>query len=317
MKKIDFLKASKIGIIVALIIAVVGAALLGIFGFNKGIELNGGYEMEVSVDVNFGDNKVKIENTVESILKEEGFKYEIEKVLDSGSVLIYQFRESAEESSSAFEDLAIKVENAVNDMLKANNSTLDATVKVNLASKYYGASDALWALLSIGISLVAIFVYMLIRYNWAYGLFSIILSVINVIVFLGLVGLTRAFVSPAILVLSVIAMVVSFISSVVFVADAKEKLKLNKDLDAKELANDLLNGRFAKNLFLAIAIIVLGILLLITGGTFTTIALLLIVFAVSNLLVSQLITGPLFVVFEKARIQAKSKKTYEKVEAEK
>ena len=317
MKKIDFLKASKIGIIVALIIAVVGAALLGIFGFNKGIELNGGYEMEVSVDVNFGDNKVKIENTVESILKEEGFKYEIEKVLDSGSVLIYQFRESAEESSSAFEDLAIKVENAVNDMLKANNSTLDATVKVNLASKYYGASDALWALLGIGISLVAIFVYMLIRYNWAYGLFSIILSVINVIVFLGLVGLTRAFVSPAILVLSVIAMVVSFISSVVFVADAKEKLKLNKDLDAKELANDLLNGRFAKNLFLAIAIIVLGILLLITGGTFTTIALLLIVFAVSNLLVSQLITGPLFVVFEKARIQAKSKKTYEKVEAEK
>ena len=58
-----------IAYILSLAFQVAGAVLLGLFGFNKGMELNGGYEMEVSVDVNFGDNKTKIEKFIVKYLK--------------------------------------------------------------------------------------------------------------------------------------------------------------------------------------------------------------------------------------------------------
>ncbi|MBE5756260.1 MAG: hypothetical protein E7342_00500 [Clostridiales bacterium] len=300
MKKFDFFKISKIVVAVVLAIVVVGAVLTATLGFNKGIELSKGYEIKVEVDANFGDNQQKIEKAVENTFDAEKVDYKIEKVLDEGNILIYQFKEDiTEENTKAFDELAVKVQTAVNKALES--STVEATVTAMEREGIFGSSSIWWTLLAFGVAMVLAFIYLLIRYNWLHSLLSVALSIIEVILLLSLVGLVRIPVAPSFIVVSLTGVILSLVNSVILINGAKEKAKLDKKAPVEESINDLLNGALVRNCALFIGLVLTAVVLLVIGGTFTSLALQIIGLAVATLIVNQFVFAPCFVLVEKMK----------------
>ncbi|MBR2614577.1 MAG: hypothetical protein IKC71_03145 [Clostridia bacterium] len=316
MKKLNFIKISKIILSLLLVIVVAGAVLAGVLGFNKGVELSNGYELTVKVDVNFGDNKEKIETETEKVLKENGVKYDLKKIADEGSIIIYQFKEEVtEENTKAFEDLAVKVEDAVNVILVS--TTVDATTAVSEREGFFGTSTIWWAILAVGVTVVLAFIYLLIRYNIFYSLVACILAVFEVILLTSLVGLVRIPLAPIFSVVALTAVILSFINTIVLLNGAKEKLRLNKTKSPEEVANELLNGSLPKNGVIAIVLVVASIVLMIIGGTFTSLAFELLALAVVDFMVNQFAFAPIFLPFERKRnkdnlLRAKKKELKDK-----
>ncbi len=185
--RIDFVKKLRIFLIVALVVLVVGMAMLGFLDVNRAIDDKPSYEMQVSVDQIAGESVSVLESATEKAFSDIGLKpvsYGAQKEKD-GSILIYKFKsEIANEKITAVKDV-------VQAELDANNlSVVKADVKVyeNYGNKI---SLGLNVILALGIASLVIFVYALIMNKLAGGVAVLSSSVLSMLLFVALMAITR------------------------------------------------------------------------------------------------------------------------------
>ena len=259
MKKLNLLSKSKFVLIAMLVVIVVGATLFGIFGFNNSPAVGTGYQVSIKTEIDFPGNSDKIKEVADEVLSYENYYI----ALDYHSEQIFETKNKV--SAETIATLKAKLETAIN----ANNANpIEITVTQSEISSHteYGVLEAS---LTLVVVLAIVCLYLMLRQRLS-SAFAVVLSAIAECVFFTfLVSATRVVVTPylyAVITLSVIASLFAF---VFYTASARKLTKKQagvKQVSAREATIELENSNVLAMLIMAIAIVVVGALMLIFGS---------------------------------------------------
>ncbi len=251
----------KVFVIATLIIVLVGALLIGIFGFNGTVDnpnkVADGYELQVSVNQNVSDADKIITEASEEFFKTNklGTKGISQEVAEGKSV-IYKFNKDV----SGYAD---QLKTFVLSKLEAKNLSLEVTVDVREVNGQ-GYSNLSSLVIALVIATVAIFVYSLIIEKLAGALATIFSAFVSVLAFIALLGITRIPALPFIGVGIAVALVVSSALSVSTSNRFREETKntANSSLSASELTFEVSNKEKNKYIIFAIIVALISIALI-------------------------------------------------------
>ncbi|MGN1259034.1 MAG: hypothetical protein ACI4T8_02230 [Christensenellales bacterium] len=227
-------KLLKFTLTILITIVALGAIFVGFFGFNKSYEFGGYYE----INIDFQDPEQMnsyLEGTTQ-ILKNHGYTVSDARVGDKSylQTLVIRYKGNSEANAEIIKQEIIKT-------FEFEENT--KYVSVDPIGKTFMSSSAVKLLLPLGICLVALFLFGLIRRNLFYGLSLTIVTASSILVSLSIFAFTRSVLSVAsigIIAISAILSVVVFMyySSVMF---AKKKSHLGEKEDYQTLFNDAIN----------------------------------------------------------------------------
>ncbi|MBR1983081.1 MAG: hypothetical protein IKA12_00140 [Clostridia bacterium] len=278
--KINVVSKLKIWLIITLVVIVAGMAMLGVFGLNNALTQDAHYEISVSVDQDVDGASVNAKAFAETYFAEKGIDdvdYTYQTMKD-GTVHVYKFAGAT--GIKADELTAYVTEKLANDKV-----VVESSVNEVVASP----SNSVWGLvIALGVSAVAIFVYLIIMEKLFATLSVLITSAIASVLTLSIIALTRI---PAIETWAIsvsVSLVLSSVLSVVIVKRCQEQSRLNDKTDKKEIANSAVNNSLLRFAFVFIALVVATLSLGLIGGIgyLTFVALNILVIAVSSVFAS-------------------------------
>jgi SecD/SecF fusion protein len=237
-------------------------------GFNLGVDFKGGrsYVVEFAQPVDAG--KVK-----EALSDNFGGKGVEVKTFNGASKLKVT-------TSYLVEDESITANNTVRTALEAGLKDFAANSPVVVSEAKVGATVAddilTQSFLSILYALVAIFIYILIRFRkWQYSLGGIVALVHDALVVLGMVGITRLFgfelEVDQVFIAAILTVIGYSINDTVVVFDRiREEIGVNPDLGNKALMiktiNESINHTMSRTVMTATTVFLVVTVLLIFGG---------------------------------------------------
>lgn len=249
-------KKTKWFIVAMLVVLVVGMTLFGIFGFNNAVDYRDGYELQVSVNQNIDQAKDVMKDTADKYLSDNGLKtasYAIQE-LDDGATVIYKLYGDVTNHADT-------LESALNTALQANEKTKSVQAEV-MVNTILGDSEMQfgWVILAVGISVVAIFLYMLIMERLASALAVIGASIASLVLFVAIMGITRIPALPYVEVLTAFSAIFGAVLSVTTTRRYKEEIKsVVGKYSASAIACNVINKDFKKYLFALIAVFVAAV----------------------------------------------------------
>ena len=284
----------KLWITITLALIVAGMTILGIFGFNQTVDYTDSYELQVKVEKNLGDANTIMTEEVDKYFAEKGIKdaaYSRQSQAD-GEKLIYKFTAN----NSLFNDannldvvkseLEAKIEKAFAERGSEQIKNSNLQVEVNAYSATHYVNQNVWKfVLAIGIALVVMLIYVMIMEKVAGGLAVFFNSIIAGVLAISLSALARIPADPYLFATIATASLLSAVLSMVIVNRARElgKNVANEKLTAKELAEKATKASGVRVLFMAGAMLVASLLLIILGtGVLKLIGLHLLVAGVSS-----------------------------------
>lgn len=300
----------KIWVLITIALLVVGITLLAIFGFNKSADFKNSYEVKVSVDSQVDVDVNKLEKEIDSYFESKQLTptfYSNQRV--NGPIVaysyIYKFGEQITLDVTDFESyLSTKLD--VDYDQTAQNNIIE--VEYNQVVPFFKAPIGYIAL-ALGISLVAIFLYLLIMEKLASAL-AVVLSTVGAgVLYMALLGLTRVPATPFAPYMFAFTFALSMLSSVGLVNRFKEQVRLNNSADSKEklsfsqIADSSAKSSLFRYLVIAFAILLTSVLMVIFGeGHIEFLALNLLVAGASGLyasLIGTTLIWPLLKAFKK------------------
>ena len=243
----------KVFVIVALIVLVAGMAMFGFLGFNQTLDHKASYEVKIEIDQNVDDERTVLENSAKDYFEDKGIKfadYSIQK-LDDGNILIFKFKEDIKLDKQALIDYVQSKVDADKDIVEVS-AEYSAVLTSNNA--WLG-----WVLLSIGIALVASFVYAAIMEKLAGAVAVICSSVLSGALCVALVALTRLPANPVIGVSIALAMAIGAVLSIATANKLKTELKVassNGKVNLGELTAKVMCGECKKYVFVGTIILI-------------------------------------------------------------
>ena len=244
----SFMDYRKIFISVSIFAMIVSLIFLFIKGLNLGIDFKGGTLIEVSTK-NSGISELR------SILSPEFNDVSLQEFGDSETIIIRLQNDSNKESIKTID----KVKALISDQVKEFRR-----------SEFVGptiSSELLWTgLQAIAFSLLAILIYIWLRFEWQFGFGAVVALTHDVIFTLGILSLFNIDFS-----LSSIAAILtiagySINDSVVIFDRIRENLRKYKKLDLTDLFNLSINNTLSRTVMTSLTTLIALLSLYILGG---------------------------------------------------
>lgn len=244
-------------VVALLVVLVAGMTIFGIFGFNNTVDYSDSYEINVSIDINIDKAKSTLKNTTEDYFEQKDIKFVSYQMQDDGMSIIYKL---TTDETSKIADL----ESVINTTLDADEDTKGIIAKVSSKANFkvdYMQTGKL--LIVFGISIVAIFIYLLIMNKLASALAVVCSSIVSVIAFIALIALTRIPAYPFIDIMAVAVGALTAMLSSSTVAKYTQKIKnLVEKTEVKEIANVVGAEMLKKYFVIFVCILIAGVALL-------------------------------------------------------
>lgn len=278
--KFNVVSKLKVWLIITLIVIVAGMAMLGVFGLNSTTTQDAHYEITVGVDQDVEGASLNAKAFAEAYFAEKGIKdvgYAYQTMKD-GAIHVYKFASAT--GINADELTAYVTEKLANDKV-----VVESSVNQVVASPM---ADVWGVVIALGISAVAVFVYLIIMEKLFATLSVLISGGISAVLTLSILALTRI---PSIDTWAIAvsaSIILSAVLSIVIVKRCQEQSKLNVKADNKEIANVAVSSSLTRFALVFIALVVASIALALIGGIghLTFVALTILVVAVSAVFAS-------------------------------
>ncbi len=250
----------KIWLIIALAVVAAGMIMLGLLGVNSSVDLTKSYEVEVKADQDLDKIDEQVYTLSQNYFESKGVSevcYASQKIDNSG--YIFKFTSNPEIDA---DDL----KNSVKSGLTETNVKISASVKEVVTDD---SKDILGICLALGISAVAIFLFVLIKDKLKAGLAVFGASVVSSLLAFALVVITRVPATPILAVTLLSALLVSGVLSSGMIARFKEEKKSSKNegLYDNEIADIAAKKSFARfiSTFIIFAVFALALGLVSIG----------------------------------------------------
>jgi preprotein translocase subunit SecF len=261
----------KIWVVLTIAVLLIGFTLFGIFGFNQTVDYKDSFEAVVSMDTQLEVAPEKLEessNTYFEALGLDYVSYATEKL--NGPIgrysLIYKFDSDVKLDTSAMQTYLTA---------KLGSESIVIEVDYNNVPNPYVNDGIGWALLAVGISMVAIFVYMFFMEKVAGAVSVLASSVLAALLFVALLGATRIPANPFALASCLGSAMLSAILSAGLVNRFKEETRLNKakttnadKLSYVEIADKGAKDSLLRFCFVAGAIVLSSALMIAIGSAY-------------------------------------------------
>ena len=244
----SFMDHRKIFISISAIVILISLCLLFFKGLNLGIDFKGGTLIEISTkNSNIGE--------LRSILSPEFNDVSLQEFGDSETIIIRLQNDSNKESIKTID----KVKNLISDKVREFRR-----------SEFVGptiSSELLWTgLQAIAFALIAILIYIWLRFEWQFGFGAVVALTHDVIFTLGFLSLFNIDFS-----LSSIAAILtiagySINDSVVIFDRIRENLRKYKKIDLSDLFNISINNTLSRTVMTSLTTLIALLCLYIFGG---------------------------------------------------
>lgn len=295
------MKTAKIWFVLAIVVVVAGAFLLGFFGMNETVSYGGGYELTVTTDAEL-ETYDKVVSVTEKVFADNGLHYEYRKEINEKAILIYGFKG----------EVPASVVDAVNAALKAEASlTNNPEAELNEVLATKDASRVWMAVLVVAIVAVCAFFYGWIRYKLASGVTLLILLVVNTLITVMLSAVCRVPVGEYYLAAIGATILLGLMTNVFWLFAAKDLQKnvANEDKTPAEIAVMAGNATVKLSLGLLIAVVVAAVLLILLGSTpVKYVGITMAVGMISSAFVAIFLTGTVWTMLKNVGV-ARAKKT--------
>jgi preprotein translocase subunit SecF len=259
------MKWHKFAIFLSIALTIASIALVFIKGLNVGIDFAGGILMEVRIE-----QRVEI-NSVRDLLSKEIKDIQIQNITNDSS----ESQVLTAENKPAFSDLLIRVAKTNEEqsiVIKQIQSVLDQNFpgveynKIDYVGPQVGSELVLKGFFALLASLIAIMIYIWVRFDWQFGIggiLALIHDAVMTIGFLALTGLEFNITSVA-AVLTVIGYSVN--DSVVIYDRIRENLSLYKRMNLSQLINSSINSTLSRTILTSGFTLLSLVALMIFGG---------------------------------------------------
>lgn len=261
--KLALNKKTKIGIIITLVLILAGLAIFSFFGFNKTVDYDKGYRIEITtVDIT-EDKMPLIKETADKYFAESGLKVFRTKTINGGETLEYIFGGKIDNFINYATEVEAKVQTALDAEVLGYNveATANYTAAVN-DNQYFNIFIALL------IAVAIIFVYLIFLEKLAGSLTTLFTAIISAFLYVMLLAITRIPSQPFILVFSVVSAGLAIVISSVIVNRCNEALKLvgNEKTQNSTIAEKMTNSSLLRIAFIGGLALICGLLLIIIGN---------------------------------------------------
>ena len=292
---------TKIWIIVALAIVLIGAVFISVFGLNQTPDYKTAYEVTVSVDQNVQNSGKVVKKAAEDYFSGVGYKYSgyATQEIGDGTEYIYKSHKAGDVKEA---DLL----EAINDALKADENLgglgLVATVEYKQTA-VTGDISAWKIVLACALGLIAAFIIALFTVKAASALTILCNALMTAVLYVMLLAITRIPALPDLVIGGAIGVITASVMTFVITCRYKEILKAG-NTDFKAVAEEGLNCGAARLIFIACVGALAAIALSIAGGVYVTFTGLKILVAVASaFLVSCVATPSLWTVLKTVKLK--------------
>ena len=294
------LNKSRIWIIITVAILVVGLTLLTIFGFNNGVDFKNTFEVKITASEGINNVTDTIEVSSTEYFAENGISYSSYATQVTESGVIYKFSYKPTELNVT--KLQEYVANAVEEI--EGLAGIEISVEGPYQTAVYYPTNVWFLILTIVLSLIAIFAYLCFMEKVAGAISVVATSILSTIVYTAFLALTRIPVLPYYLATLISTFIITAVISVVIVNRCRE---LRKNVGNDKLADIQVSDKATVSslfrvAFMLGALVLSGLALLIVGnGYLRFLGLQLIALALTSAFVSLAFTGTIWAFFNKGK----------------
>lgn len=311
-ENLNFLKHTKKIAAATLLIFVVGCTgLISNFNHIIGMDFKGGYAFNLKIQTNSSDHPIKdsLKNAfVKSGLKETHFH--ARELNDTHHLRVFLDKNvaSSKNESQSWQDYLLQVtkgspvtiEKDCLDNLDASVSTISGQLSESMTKQ---------AIIGLFVALCAIFVYVLVRFQWAYAMAATLGLFHDVILTLAIMGILSYMNVPVNLDMSSLAAILTIIgyslNDTIIVFDrVREEVNSSRGASFKEIVLKSLNTTLSRTVMTsATTLIVLIPMIFIGHGTLFNFSLVMTIGVVIGTLSTLFIASPLLVLFFKKKTE--------------
>lgn len=246
-KNFDYVGASRYFYTFSIILTLVGAIFLGIFGLNYGVDFRSGSNVDIISDQPLAKDKL------EGIVKDLGLEGEV----ISGTRSNIRFHEVLKES----DELALK--DAVQKLDKSASFEVN-TVDPGMAKEL--GQNAMYAVL---LSCLGIIVYVSIRFEWRFAIAAIVALMHDAFVVISIFSILRLEVNLTFIIAILTIIGYSINDTIVIFDRIRENLrfaKIKRHSDLVELVNRSISQTIARSIYTALSVFIAALFILLLGG---------------------------------------------------
>lgn len=292
---------TKIWIIVALAIVLIGAVFISVFGLNQTPDYKTAYEVTVGIDQNVKNSGKVVKKTAEDYFNSVGYKYSgyATQEINDGTEYVYKSHKAGDVKES---DLL----EAINQALAAdeNLSGLGLVASVEYKKTEVTGDVSAWKIiLACVLGLIAAFIIALFTVKAASALTILLNAVMTAVLYVMLLAVTRIPALPDFVIGGTIGVIASCVMTFVITCRYKEILK-SGNTDFKAVAEEGLNCGAARLIFIACVGVFAALALSLVGGLYVAFTGLKILVAIASaFLVSCVATPSLWTALKTAKLK--------------
>ena len=260
--KINYTTKAKFLILIPIIIFALAVMITCIFGINYARELQDRYEFTVDFGVEIADSDIN------------GYVEKIQKSLENNELKAVEYKKFGQ---SIYTGLVLTIDNVDSEFTEEQIEDLQEKIELDLQESIANTVEvsnlqliksditgfALKALLAFGVILVAIFVYLWIRFSFIMAISGVISSALSPALVFAIYGLFRLPFGYASLAIMFIAMIVSVITLIELYDKIKSKEMETQALTNNEYIYDAVDSsRYMLYMYLVCGLIIVGLIMM-------------------------------------------------------
>ena len=245
----NVIKNRKIYRIISLIILIIGLAMYFINGFNYGIDFTGGTVIEIELG-----KEVSVEEITPLVEK-----------FDKDISVIHAGKDKEQLIIKSTLDLSNEDVLEITNIFEENYNISQDEVSASKIGPSMGSEIRNKALLSIGISTIAMLIYISIRFEFKFALASIIALIHDVLITIAIYAIFKLPVNSSFIAAILTIVGYSINDTIVIFDRIRENLKFNKSKDLKDIVNESINSSLRRTINTSVTTITAVAILYIVG----------------------------------------------------
>jgi len=279
-KELSFIKHRKIFYIISLVLIIVGIGTGLIRGFNFGIDFTGGTRIQFDMG-----REVSIEE-VQSVLDANNIEAEVQHAGENNDQVVLKTVQALDNDART---------KFYEDMFSTFDLNKDSVANAQLIGPSVGELLKKNAIKAVLIASICMLIYIIIRFEWKFGVASIIALLHDVLMLIAFYGLFHVSINNPFIAGMLIVVGYSINDTIVVFDRIRENLKLMRKKQLEELVDKSINQTLVRSLMTSITTILVIIpLYIICGDTIREFALPLIVGITAGAYSSIAIASPLY-----------------------
>ncbi|MFR1707685.1 MAG: protein translocase subunit SecF [Clostridium sp.] len=293
MNSFKIIEKTKIWFAISIIITIIGIGFLATKGLNYGIDFKGGTLITLNINQKF--NKADVNDIIDKYAKE---KYST-KVADEGKEIQIIVQEGVldEEKTNALID-EIKEKYSLEDSALIGKENIGATVGNELKKK---------ALLALGVSSLAMLIYITARFEFSYAAAAIIALLHDVFITVSFYAILGIQVNTPFIAAILTIVGYSINDTIVIFDRIRENVKKNRRMNSSEIANMSITETMTRSINTSLTTLITIVAVYVMVPSIREFSLPLIVGIACGAYSSIFIASPLWVIFKNAKQKKKAK----------